>query len=349
MRTKCNVNGLLRTLCSVVAVGVIGGWLAGCSGGSSAASQARLDQLLTLPGARAVDLTRLSTGHATIQATINGVDGRFVLDTGAEATVLHAPRLARYRFDPAAWVDAEQGAGAGGVIEIRYYANAVFAVDDLSLPLPRVGSTDLGAVVTGLQNATGITIDGVVGQDVLVGMRGLIAVRQARLYLLPAHQCSSTAGAECAPVLGSEMTTQLEPIKLVRLSTGLLAAEMFINDVPGLFVVDSGSRLSYVHTGSLGHFGLSENDAVGSQSATSGAGGTLSVQTYRIDAARIADYSIRGQALAATDLSAVVDSLSQRANAEIHGVVGQDVLSTYDAIIDVAAGMLYLEQGSAAP
>lgn len=131
-------------------------------------------------------LTKLPTGHETIEGTINGVAGVFVLDSGASATVLHKDKLAKFQV-AAASGNQGSGAGAGSALAIGAHPVTGFTLAGKPVPLATIYSTDLANVVGSLKAAAGVEVDGVVGQDVLSGFGAIINIGTSELYLkLPA-------------------------------------------------------------------------------------------------------------------------------------------------------------------
>lgn len=126
-------------------------------------------------------LRKLPTGHETIEVSINGHTGIFVLDSGAGRTVLHKERLAKFGIEAA--TSEAQGAGAGGAVAITSHPVSSFMLNGTSVPLGIVYATSLDSVVARLQAATGTVIDGVVGQDVLSGFSAIINIGASELYL----------------------------------------------------------------------------------------------------------------------------------------------------------------------
>ncbi len=126
-------------------------------------------------------LTKLRTGHEVIEGTINGIAGTFVLDSGANRTVLHKDRLAKFGLDATSGQGA--GAGAGGAVAIGTHAVSGFTLGGKPVPLGTIYSTDLASVVGSLKAVAGVEIDGVVGQDVLSGYSGIINIGTSELYL----------------------------------------------------------------------------------------------------------------------------------------------------------------------
>lgn len=145
-----------------------------------------VSQFLASQGFTALKLTKLPTGHEVIDVVINGQPGSFVLDSGAGATVVRHDRLAKFGITAAA--GAQQGAGAGGNIAITSHPIGSLVLAGRAVPLTQVYSTNLDSVVARLQAATGIEIDGVIGQDILSGFAAIINIGSSELYLkLPAR------------------------------------------------------------------------------------------------------------------------------------------------------------------
>lgn len=144
-----------------------------------------ISRFLVSQGFAVLKLSKLPTGHEVIDVVINGQAGTFVLDSGAGATVLRHDRLTK--FGIVSGTDKQQGAGAGGSIAITRHPIGSIALDGQALPLRHVYSTNLDSVVGRLRAATGIEIDGVVGQDILSGFSAIINIGSSELYLkLPA-------------------------------------------------------------------------------------------------------------------------------------------------------------------
>ena len=64
-----------------------------------------------------VSMSKLPTGHHLVNATLNGTNGDFILDTGASQTVLSERYIKRFGVDKSDYLRTEEGAGAGGSIE----------------------------------------------------------------------------------------------------------------------------------------------------------------------------------------------------------------------------------------
>lgn len=156
-----------------------------------------VDHALCLLGYAAVPVREVRTGHHLVGATINGRTGEFVLDTGANMTVIDRSHLARFGLSPASGdLGGAIGIGSGG--QASRVPIDGFVIGPVEIRQNRVVSSDLGQLLTVLSRASGRTVDGIIGQDVLTEHRAIIDVARPMLYLMdddaepapvPAERC----------------------------------------------------------------------------------------------------------------------------------------------------------------
>jgi hypothetical protein len=101
--------------------------------------------------------------------------------------------------------------------------------------------------------------------------------------------------------------------------------------------------VTLVHAGALEDFGLSAEAFAGEGQRGAGAGGEVSLSRLRIDSFALAGTPIPIETINTLDLSYVVDALKQRTQISVHGIVGQDVLSRFDAVLVTQDQDLYLK------
>lgn len=140
-----------------------------------------VEQLLLANGYRSVPLTKLRTDHEVVEVTLNGVSGTFVLDSGAGGSVVHVASSDKFGLPQEG--NTIRGTGAGGQISLIDVPIQTLLLGDVPVPQNKIAVTDLSSVVNALQAAAGVTIDGVIGQDILTRDGGIIDVRAQRLYL----------------------------------------------------------------------------------------------------------------------------------------------------------------------
>ena len=156
-----------------------------------------VDHALCLLGFTAVPVREVVTGHHLIEATINGRTGDFVLDTGANMTVLDRSHLLDFAIQPGTG-DVGGAVGIGGGGQARRVRIDGFSIGGIDLRQGRIVTSDLGALLTTLGRASGRTVNGIIGQDVLKEHRAIIDVARPMLYLMvrdrdpapvPAERC----------------------------------------------------------------------------------------------------------------------------------------------------------------
>lgn len=156
--------------------------LGGASFTAAPASAQELSQFLTERGYYAIPLNKLSTGHETVQLVINGVEGLFVLDSGAGGTVLHTGSLAKFSLAMPE-NGGEVSSGAGGQVTWFPLPIDSLALGGRSLDVDQIRTLDLTPVVSRLEEAAGVEVDGVVGQDILTRFKGVLDVGAQTLFL----------------------------------------------------------------------------------------------------------------------------------------------------------------------
>lgn len=131
----------------------------------------------------AVTLEVTQTGHLVAQVTLNGITGRFLVDTGAAVTVVDAARIDSFGLDAGEPLTTEQTAGAAGILTVRVHATGPLRIGTAETPLPRIYSSDLRYITEAISAGGGGHIDGIIGQDILLSQRAIIDVAGATLYL----------------------------------------------------------------------------------------------------------------------------------------------------------------------
>jgi len=152
---------------------------------SAPASAQDLSAYLSERGYFPIPLQKLSTGHETVQLVINGVEGRFILDSGAGGTVVHTGNLSKFSLEMPG-DGGEVSSGAGG--QFTWYRLPIESLEigGRSLEVDEIRTLDLTPVVSRLQEAAGVDVDGVVGQDILTRFKGVLDVGTQTLFLQPA-------------------------------------------------------------------------------------------------------------------------------------------------------------------
>ena len=169
-----------------------------------------VDQAMCLLGFTAVPLRELLTGHHLVEARLNGKTASFVVDTGANASVLHAPYGADFGLTGTP-VGQGGAIGVGGTLKAGRASIRSLEIRDVTIRRSRIMTADLSQVVNLLGPISGGKVYGIIGQDVLKEHRAVIDVAKPILYLVredrapapvPLDQCASSAPVKAAASRG---------------------------------------------------------------------------------------------------------------------------------------------------
>jgi hypothetical protein len=146
------------------------------------------------PGFTTIRMTALASGHHSVAVVLNGKPGIFLVDTGAGATIVHSPLLAKFAL--ARGASAGTAASGGGKSSYEPVPIAAMSVGGARTRLHRIYAMDLSYLVDAVDASSGQPIDGLIGQDVLRDQKAMIDFDQSLLYLADADQ---TQTADCTP------------------------------------------------------------------------------------------------------------------------------------------------------
>ena len=155
-----------------------------------------VDHALCLLGFTAIPLKEArATGHHLVAATVNGKEGVFVLDTGANMSVIDVDHAADFGLEAQQGVrGAATGLGGGGIArQVSIRSLKLGAVD---IRQRRMVLTDLGAIGDALAPLAGGAVHGLIGQDMLKEHRAVIDVERPLLYLIEADRDPAPVPAE---------------------------------------------------------------------------------------------------------------------------------------------------------
>ena len=145
-----------------------------------------IDHALCLLGFVAVPLREVTTGHHLVEAQVNGRTGSFVLDTGANVTVINAADTAQFGVSNGSDGVAALGGGlpAGGAGRANLASVDDFEIGRTEIRQEQVVVADLASLLGSLGQASGEHVVGIIGQDVLSEHRAIIDVARPMLYLM---------------------------------------------------------------------------------------------------------------------------------------------------------------------
>jgi len=141
-----------------------------------------LYQLLRSKGYTRVRLQSLSTNHYVLVATLNGVKGRFILDTGASNTCVSTELTAHFHLNAKPSEEKASSASANE-LDTEVAHHNTLKIGSWSSQRRSVVLFDLQAVNHSLQKLDIEKVDGIIGADILQSSKGVIDYLNDWLYL----------------------------------------------------------------------------------------------------------------------------------------------------------------------
>ena len=157
-----------------------------------------VDHALCLLGFTAVPLRKAATtGHHLVRARLNGREGLFVLDTGANVSVIDDDHVATFGLNDRT---ARRGGGVaiGGAVAAQQVAIDSLELGGIRTRQRRMVVADLGNLMAAMRPLAGGAVHGLIGQDVLNEHRAVIDMDGPLLYLIEAdHDPAPVPGEGC--------------------------------------------------------------------------------------------------------------------------------------------------------
>ncbi len=141
-----------------------------------------LKKLLTEQGYFSVSLTPTLTQHFELQAKINGIEGRFILDTGASNTCLGLDSIEHFGLEAEFSEVKASGAGASEMDTQISHKNTL-EIGKWKHKRMSVVLFDLTHVNYALTQHNALPVHGIIGADVLKFGKAIIDYPKKRLFL----------------------------------------------------------------------------------------------------------------------------------------------------------------------
>jgi clan AA aspartic protease (TIGR02281 family) len=154
-----------------------------------------VDHALCLLGLAAVPLRTLATGHHLVDVRLNGRESRFVLDTGANASVVDASAAEALGL-PSGRAVPGAAIGLGGALKARQVRIESLEVGSVAVRQRRIMVSDLSQFVEVLGRMSSRPVQGIIGQDVMKEHRAVIDVARPVLYLMERDRDPAPVPAE---------------------------------------------------------------------------------------------------------------------------------------------------------
>jgi hypothetical protein len=129
-----------------------------------------------------VELFKNSSGHFELTAKINGIEGNFILDTGASNTCIATDSKEKFELN---LEESQVRAAGAGSIDMETHETIVekFEIGESSTKFDKLVVFDLKDINTALERENSNKIDGIIGGDILEEKRAIISYHEKKLFL----------------------------------------------------------------------------------------------------------------------------------------------------------------------
>lgn len=142
----------------------------------------RLEKILKKKKYVKIKLKKIATNHLELKANINGVKGRFILDTGASNSCVGLDAVENFKL--IATESETKAAGAGATdMETQLSENNSLQIGKWKTKNFNLVLFDLSHVNNALTNHNAKKVDGIIGADILQKGKAIIAYNKNVLYL----------------------------------------------------------------------------------------------------------------------------------------------------------------------
>ncbi|MGI9546338.1 MAG: retropepsin-like aspartic protease family protein [Flavobacteriaceae bacterium] len=143
---------------------------------------ARLKKLLSKKKYVSIPLTLTETNHFEVKAKINGISGRFILDTGASNTCVGMDKADHFDLISEASEIKAAGAGARDMDTLISDQNKV-EIGKWKIKKQKIVLFDLIHVNDALIDHQALPVDGIIGSDILKKAKAVIDYDKCRVFL----------------------------------------------------------------------------------------------------------------------------------------------------------------------
>ena len=305
----------------------------------SAEDSRGLDDYLGPRGYAVVPLQRMVGPHLEITARINGIPGHFLVDTGAQITVVHTGSLARFHLSPVKTGVRVYGAvgGPGELIQAALANRLQIGPCEASPFL--LGVSDLSALNAGRPEKNSGQFDGIIGADVLQTFSFVIDCAGLELFAWKPRGADDR-GTPPGGLSDFLRSRGYGEISMKRQSISDFEVSANVNGRKALWLVDTGAAITLLDSGISRRAGIKLNRT---KFTVGGAGGGRQrIDVGIVDSLRFSSVAVRSAVIAVSDITSHNAALQDPGKPPIDGYLGADFLRERHAIIDCSQMRLYL-------
>lgn len=292
-------------------------------------------------GYAVLPLRRDLGNHLEVVAVVNGRPGRFLLDTGAQISVVNRNSLKRFGLSAVRTSVRVYGAVGGPGEQIQAALASTVRVGPCAASPFLLGVSDLSTLNHGRRRGSGATagnFDGIIGADLLQSFDFVIDSGSPRLF---ARNVTSQVAANAHPDLGGFLRGRgFTEVPMRRMSISDFEIVADINRRRAVMLVDTGAAVTLLDRELSRRAGV---DARRTNLTVGGAGGGRQrISLGVIKNLRMSSFRAGTALFALSDLAEVGAQLAESGRPPLDGYLGSDFLRNKSAVIDCARLRLYL-------
>ena len=129
-----------------------------------------------------VQLEKNEIGHYQFKICLNGVEGNFILDTGASSSCVGTEYAGKYNLSPE---NSEYKAAGAGAIDMETFQSKVDSmhISGVSVNLDSIILFDLTQINEALTQHDACNIDGIIGAEILEQLSAIISYAEKTVYI----------------------------------------------------------------------------------------------------------------------------------------------------------------------
>ena len=129
-----------------------------------------------------VKLEKNEIGHYQFQISLNGIEGNFILDTGASSSCVGTEFAEKYNLSPES---SDYKAAGAGAIDMETFQSKVdsMSIDGIDVDIEYIILFDLTQINEALTQHDACNIDGIIGAEILEQLSAIISYAEKTVYL----------------------------------------------------------------------------------------------------------------------------------------------------------------------
>ena len=276
-----------------------------------------------------IPLQQTADGHLEIQATINEVQGTFILDTGATGTLIDLNQLAKFGLqkNDESMVGIRSGDQDSGTIETFTVEVKSFSINGHKININSIYANDTSGQFEP-------SVVGLIGQDALTKLEALLDLKVPRLLIPETPE-------DLEELLGDSQTPKYETIQIQRSDMGFSFVDITLNQHELRLLVDSGASETVLDQSVLTQLGFTLGQHPTAKSIVA-EGIELPMTVLRGSTIHLGKAQLKGDFFA-SDFSALMQTINQDQQRLFVGVLGNKQLVELNSIVDLSKRKLYIK------